>query len=150
MAGFMQSKWLALLILMTFGQFANSQFANSNELVLVVNQNNPTQALTKSQVIDLYMGKFVAFPDGTKALPLDLDDDANTKAVFYDALVGMPLTRVNAYWSRVKFSGRARPPMSSENEQDTINFVLENDNAVAYVYESSLTDDLKVVFRFDE
>lgn len=145
MASLLKLKWPVLIVLLMLGNFAKS-----NEIVLVVNKHNPTSALTKTQIIDLYMGKYVAFPDGTKALPVDLDDINDTKAIFYDALVGMPIARVNAYWSRVKFSGRARPPMTKETEQDTINFVLENENAIAYVYESSLTDDLKVVFRFDE
>lgn len=138
-------KWPAWIIMLLL-----CQVANSNEMVVVVNQNNPTSALSKTQVIDLYMGKYVAFPDGTKAVPVDLDDNSTTQAIFYETLVGMPLARVNAYWSRVKFSGRARPPMKIHSEQATINFVLENENAIAYVYESSVTDGLKVVYRFNE
>ncbi|MDT0595307.1 hypothetical protein [Glaciecola petra] len=120
------------------------------DLVLVVNKNNPTSILKKTQVIDLYMGKFVAFPDGSKAIPIDLADGSETKATFYKLLVGMPLARVNAYWSRVKFSGRARPPLETDSQDETIKFIQENEFAIAYIHESNVTDDLKVVYRFDE
>jgi hypothetical protein len=64
--------------------------------------------------------------------------------------VGMPLARVNAYWSKVKFSGRARPPTQQKDEKAILDFVMETENAIAYVYENSVTSDLKVVYRFDE
>jgi hypothetical protein len=95
------------IIIMGAMSFTGS--ATGAELVLVVNKNNPISILSRSQVIDLYMGKYVAFPDGTKAVPVDIEDDVEIRTKFYDSLVGMPLARVNAYWSKVKFSGRARP-----------------------------------------
>ncbi|MGS2722066.1 hypothetical protein [Paraglaciecola aestuariivivens] len=132
------------------GGLSTATTVSSNELVLVVNKNNPTKTLTRSQLIDLYMGKYVAFPDGTKAVPVDIESDENTKKQFYESLVGMPLARVNAYWSKVKFSGRARPPTQQKDEQAILNFVSETENAIAYVHQSSVTDTVKVVYRFNE
>lgn len=139
---------VSALILISGLSFAS--LATSNGLVLVVNKNNPTNSLSHSQVIDLYMGKFGAFPDGLKAIPVDIEDDVEARALFYYSLVGMPLTRVNAYWSRVKFSGRARPPKQSKNEQDALAFIMESQYAIAYIHESNVTGDVKVVYRFDE
>ena len=139
---------LKTMILM--GGLSSTSFVTSAELVLVVNKNNPTSVLSRSQVIDLYMGKYVAFPDGTKAVPVDIEDDLETRTKFYDSLVGMPLARVNAYWSKVKFSGRARPPTEQKDEKAILDFVMETEDAIAYIHESSVTADVKVVYRFDE
>jgi ABC-type phosphate transport system substrate-binding protein len=139
---------LKMIIFMGALSFTNS--VASAELVLIVHKNNPTSILSRSQVIDLYMGKYIAFPDGSKAVPVDIEDDLETRTKFYDSLVGMPLARVNAYWSKVKFSGRARPPIQQKDEEAILNFVMETENAIAYVYENSVTSDLKVVYRFDE
>jgi hypothetical protein len=124
--------------------------ATGADLVLVVNKSNPISILSRSQVIDLYMGKYVAFPDGTKAVPVDIEDDVEIRTKFYDSLVGMPLARVNAYWSKVKFSGRARPPTQQKNEKASLNFVIQTEDSIAYIHESSVTADVKVVYRFDE
>jgi ABC-type phosphate transport system substrate-binding protein len=139
-----------LKTIIVVGALSFASFVNSAELVLVVHKNNPTSILTRSQVIDLYMGKYVAFPDGSKAVPVDIEDDLDTRTKFYAALVGMPLARVNAYWSKVKFSGRARPPTQQKDEKAVLAFVVGTENAIAYVHESSVTADLKVVYRFDE
>ena len=132
------------------GALSFTKSVASDELVLVVHKNNPTSILSRSQVIDLYMGKYIAFPDGSKAVPVDIENDLETRTKFYDSLVGMPLARVNAYWSKVKFSGRARPPTQQKDEKAILDFVMETENAIAYVYESSVTSELKVVYRFDE
>jgi len=132
------------------GGLSSASVATSSELVLVVHKNNPTDALSRSQVIDLYMGKYVAFPDGSKAVPVDIEDDLETRKKFYHSLIGMPLARVNAYWSKVKFSGRARPPTQQKDEKAILDFVMETENAIAYVHESNVTGNVKVVYRFDE
>lgn len=139
---------LKTIILM--GGLTSTSFVSSSELVLVVNKDNPTEALSRSQVIDLYMGKYVAFPDGSKAVPVDIEDDVETRSKFYDSLIGMPLARVNAYWSKVKFSGRARPPTQQKDEKAILDFVMETENAIAYVHEKNITGNVKVVYRFDE
>jgi ABC-type phosphate transport system substrate-binding protein len=137
-------------MLVLLGGLSSASIVNSSELVLVVHKDNPTVTLTRAQVIDLYMGKYVAFPDGARAVPVDIEDDLETREKFYNSLVGMPLTRVNAYWSKVKFSGRARPPTQQKDEKAILNFVMQTENAIAYVHESNVTDDVKVVYRFDE
>ncbi|MCW8090390.1 hypothetical protein [Alteromonas sp. ASW11-130] len=132
------------------GSISVSSVANSSNLVVVVHKDNPTTMLSRSQLIDLYMGKYVAFPDGNKAQPLDIESEEATKKQFYEALVGMPLSRVNAYWSRVKFSGRARPPIAQQDQGAALAYVASSNGAIAYIHESNLTDNVKVVYRFDE
>lgn len=137
-------------MIMIMGAMSFTGSATGADLVLVVNKSNPISILSRSQVIDLYMGKYVAFPDGTKAVPVDIEDDVEIRTKFYDSLVGMPLARVNAYWSKVKFSGRARPPTQQKNEKASLNFVIQTEDSIAYIHESSVTADVKVVYRFDE
>jgi hypothetical protein len=139
-----------LKTIMLMGALSFTSSVNGAELVLVVNKNNPTSILSRSQLIDLYMGKYVAFPDGTKAVPVDIEDDLETRTKFYYSLVGMPLARVNAYWSKVKFSGRARPPIQQKDEKAILDFLMQTEDAIAYIHESSVTEDVKVVYRFDE
>jgi ABC-type phosphate transport system substrate-binding protein len=140
--------FLKALILLAGLSVAN--FVASSELVLIVHKDNPTSSLSRSQLIDLYMGRYVAFPNGEKAIPVDIEDDLQTREKFYGSLVGMPLARVNAYWSKVKFSGRARPPTQQKDEKAILNFVMQTENAIAYVHESNVTDDVKIVYRFDK
>lgn len=118
--------------------------------MIVVNKNNTISRLTKEQLIDLYMGKYIAFPDGTSAIPVELNESTELKQDFYQKLVGLSLARINAYWSRIRFTGRARPPKALASESEVIGFVASEPQAISYIYERDLTPQLKVVYRFGE
>jgi ABC-type phosphate transport system substrate-binding protein len=119
-------------------------------LVVVVNKDNPVEQLSRSELIDLFMGKYVAFPNDIKAIPVELNSDHQIKIEFYQNLVGMPLSRVNAYWSRLRFTGRKRAAVFKSNENDLIAFIAANKQAIGYVPQSLITKDLKVVYILNE
>jgi len=140
------SLFLALLLSIQ-GSLA---FASPPEAIVVVtSQKNEVQSLDKKGLIDIFMGKYSAFPNGEQATPIDVELDANLKAQFYEALVGLPLARVNAYWSRLKFSGRVKPPATEQTIDDVKQRLEEDESALAYVYESFVTNKMKVLYRFD-
>ncbi|WP_057829925.1 hypothetical protein [Colwellia sp. TT2012] len=119
-------------------------------IAVVVNKINPVDELSRSELIDLFMGKYVAFPNDSKAIPVELKGDHAIKVKFYKNLVGMPLSRVNAYWSRLRFTGRKRAAVFQSNEDDLIAFIIANEQAIGYVPQSLITDDLKVVYILNE
>jgi hypothetical protein len=136
--------FIILQALCTYGQ------ASGQDLVVVVNINNPTSIMTKSEVIDLFMGRYIAFPDGQKANPVELIGDADTKKSFYQDLVGMSLARVNAYWSRVKFTGRIKPSKKLSSTGNITGMLATSPLSISYMLRKHVTKDLKVVYAFNE
>ena len=134
-----------VLALYSFSSVAQSQ----EKIVVVTNLNNDVQVLDKKGIIDLFMGKSSAFPNGRQATPIDIELNDELKGQFYKSLVGLPLARVNAYWSRLKFSGRVKPPAIEQTMEDVKQRLEDDESALAYVYESYVTDKMKVVYRFD-
>lgn len=144
MSNFNQTIAILILILCVFS--VNAQ----EPLVVVVHKNNPIEELSRSELIDLFMGKYVAFPNNVKAIPVELNGDHEVKVEFYQSLVGMTLSRVNAYWSRLHFTGRKRAAVFKPNENDIINFIMTNEQAIGYMPQSLITGDLKVVYILNE
>ncbi len=116
-------------------------------LVIVVNENNQINSLTKRQVIDIYMGRFNTFPDGQKATPIDFPAQSAIKSQFYMQLVQQNERKVSTYWARLLFSGNATPPTTIESVKDIINTVRANEDMIAYIPESEVTEGVKVVFK---
>ncbi|MFT5758132.1 MAG: ABC-type phosphate transport system substrate-binding protein [Alteromonadaceae bacterium] len=137
---------VAILLLIFFIVCARAE----EPIVVVVNKANPIDKLSRSELIDLFMGKYVSFPNDVKAIPVELNGDNKIKVDFYQNLVGMPLSRVNAYWSRLRFTGRKRTAVFKPNESDLIAFIIANKQAIGYVSRSLITDDLKVVYILNE
>ncbi len=142
---------LRMLMLLSLLITLQTQYVSAAEsFVVVVHKNNPTQALNKSDLIDIYMGKKSAFPNGAKASPVDFELESEVRTQFYQALLGIPVARVNAYWSRIRFSGKVRPPLPQPDIASVLNYVETNNNAIAYIPEQNVTDDVKVVYRLNE
>lgn len=125
---------------------ADSQ--SDSSLVVVVNRANPIQSLSKKEIVDMYMGRYQSFPDGTPVLPIDFPNNSEVKARFYKHLVNQSEKRINSYWSRLLFSGRARPPRETKLAEQVAALLQQNNDAIAYLPKHSVTEDMKIVFQF--
>ncbi|MBE3673986.1 MULTISPECIES: hypothetical protein [Pseudoalteromonas] len=126
-----------------------SFYAKSTEFVVVVNKSNAINALSKREIIDIYMGRYLTFPDGETSKPLDLPAQSTLKNDFYLQLVNKNEQKINAYWARLLFSGRAKPPTPSTSVEDAINKIAASQFAIGYIPLSQVTDEVKVVYTFD-
>ncbi|MCG8537807.1 MAG: phosphate ABC transporter substrate-binding protein, partial [Pseudomonadales bacterium] len=55
-------------------------------------------------------------------------------------------SQLNAYWSRLIFTGKGAPPKQYFDDAEIIEVILEDDEAVGYIDSSSVTEGLKVIF----
>ena len=132
---------LSLLCFTTFNTCAG--------IVVVVNKDNPVSDLSKREIIDLYMGRNLYFPDGKLALRLDHPPTSYERETFYQQLVKKSVAQVNAYWAKLLFTGKASPPMLMENSEQLLDTVRNNRNAIGYMDEVNLDKSVKVVGRVD-
>jgi hypothetical protein len=116
------------------------------DVFVIVPTASSVKAMSQKELVDLYMGRSRAFPDGTFALPFDLPRDDPGRAAFYRALTGMDLAQINSYWSRLMFSGQTLPPQPLPTEAAMVDLVKRNPSAVGYVLQEPAADKgLRVV-----
>lgn len=121
------------------GAAALAPSARADVFVVVPTSSN-VQKMTQKELVDLYMGRTRAFPDGTFALPFDLPRDDPGRAKFYEALTGMDLARINSYWARLMFSGQTLPPQPLPGEAAMADLVRRNPSAVGYLLQEPAAD----------
>lgn len=123
--------------------------AASAETLVIVNPANGTAALDHRQLVDIYMGRNLKFPDGQPALVLDQGPESRIRRDFYSALIGKSVAEVNAYWARLLFTGRAAPPRPMDDASEVLETVRENRNAIGYVDSADVDESVKVVARVE-
>lgn len=121
----------------------------SAELVLVVHPQSGVEQLTKSQAINIFLGRHRELPTGAAAVPIDLPASSPDKALFYQWLVQKDLNQMAAYWSRFVFAGSTAPPIQGHTTQEVLQFVANNRGAVAYLDRKSVDARVKVVLTLD-
>lgn len=145
--------WFAACFVATLLSLAS--FGSCAEIVVITNINNPVEKLTRKQVIDLYMGRQLNFPDGSPALPVDQAQNSAVRAAYYQALVGKSVAEINAYWARLLFTGMSSPPRVLPTPEDVLKVVSGNPQAIAYVYTVNIekfgnAKKIKIVFRLND
>ncbi len=117
------------------------------DISVVVNSSNKVKSLSRQQVVDLFMGRRVAFPDGSFVLPFDLPVDHKIRKQFYYEITGKTIPQINAYWARLIFSGRATPPRVVKNTEELLDAMKNNKNAIAYIDSSRINENMKLVLK---
>lgn len=133
------------VILILLGLFTAATAAA--DLAVVVHPDSQVASLNRSQLINIYMGRYRQFPTGEAAHPVDLSP---LKERFYRALVDKDLAEINSYWARLVFSGQVSPPRQLHSVARVVEYVRRNPGALVFIDGADVPADLKVVARLSE
>lgn len=107
------------------------------DLVVITHLDNTDISINKRQLQHIFMGRRQVFSNGKQALPID---QINLRAKFYKALTGRSIAQINAYWARLRFSGRTLPPRQLSDDQSIIELVVQNPFAIAYIMKENVDE----------
>jgi ABC-type phosphate transport system substrate-binding protein len=107
--------------------------ADAEGFTVIVNAANPASSITRSELSRIFLKKTGQWPDGTRALPVDLGAASPVRASFSRDVHGRNAGAVKAYWQKMIFSGREIPPAELASAAEVIAFVAANRGAVGYV-----------------
>lgn len=133
---------LTLLLLAALGL----RPACAEDLVVIVHPDSGIEQLSRTEVINIFLGRYKKLPTGQSAAPIDT---LPLKEQFYTRLVGKPLAEINAYWARLVFSGATSPPAQASSEQTALNLLADQPGAIAYVARSKAGKNARIVFTLE-
>jgi ABC-type phosphate transport system substrate-binding protein len=119
--------------------------AVSADVVAVVSSKSPITTLSKTQVIDIFLGKRTRFPDGSAAVPIDQVEGSAARDEFYTRFAAMSAAQLKAFWSKIIFTGRGQPPMAVATSLEAKKLVIANPGAISYINRDLVDGDVKVV-----
>ena len=103
------------------------------DVIAVVSSNSPITTLSRNQVADIFLGKTSRLPDGTPVVPLDQVEGSSPRNEFYTAMTGKSAAQMKAYWSKIIFTGRGRPPREVDSNGEVKKSLAANPNAIGYI-----------------
>lgn len=116
------------------------------DIAVVVNPASGVDALDAGQVKKIFMAKTKKFSNGSVAVPIDQNADSRAYVTFYDKVAGKSPSKMNKYWVKLTFTGKAEAPKKVGSDSDVIGLVKGNKNMIGYVDASAVTGDVKVVY----
>jgi len=116
------------------------------DVAVIVNPSNAS-SVDADTIKKIYLGKSKSFSNGDKVNPVN-QDGTSIADEFNDKVVGKSSSQLNAYWSKLIFTGKGTPPEKLTSDQAVIDFVAANGNAIGYVDSSKVSDKVKVIATF--
>lgn len=114
------------------------------EVAVIVHPDNAA-TVSKGEITAIFLGKSKKFSSGSTAVPIGLDGPI--KEEFNAKLLGKTSSQLKSYWSKLVFTGKAKPPKSySTNEM--LELIGNNSNMIGFIDKASVTASVKVVGEF--
>ncbi|GMM69117.1 MAG: phosphate ABC transporter substrate-binding protein [Pseudomonadota bacterium] len=117
------------------------------EVAVIVNPSNG-DALDKDSISRLFLNKAKAFPSGTQAEPIALEESAAATDEFNGKVLNKTAAQLTAFWSKLVFTGKGQPPKALSSDADVVAAVAANAGAIGYVDASAVNDSVRVVATF--
>lgn len=133
--------FLKYLIVIGFMLVVKAAYA---DVVVIVHKDN-TSTIDKKYITRIFLGKSSTFPGGAEAIPINHVRGSEVRDAFNKDIIGRSSSQVYAYWSKLVFTGKGTPPKELKSSEEIISFVSKNINAIAYIEDSKVSDDIKIV-----
>lgn len=133
-----------LALVAALGAFVASGAAAA-DVAIIVHPDNANASLSEADFTRIYLGRKDTFPDGSRAVPVNLAaDDAVRAAMEQDMLHKSP-SQMKAYWTKLMFTGEGTPPEEVADASAMLKRVAGDPNAIGYVDAAAVTSDVKVI-----
>jgi len=114
------------------------------DIAIIANPGFAAESATAAEVKRLFLGKSTSI-SGADAMPLDHKNGDAEWQQFYDAVVGKNASQLRAYWSRLVFTGKGKPPKALDDDVEVVSAIAADSSLIGYVDVNSVTSDVKVL-----
>lgn len=135
---------LSNILLLSALSFSCFSFAGVSVIVNPANSN----AISDAEISRLFLGKLTKFADGSAAIAVNGPKSDASRGDFEKKVLNKSSQQVKAYWSKLMFSGKGKPPAELGSSDEMLKFIAENANAIGYVDSASVNDSVKVIKAF--
>lgn len=131
-------------VLSTAGLMMAAAFASA-EVVVIVNANSSINSATADEIQQVFLGKRNEI-GGVSVTAVDQAEGNEARKEFYQKVVDKTPAQLNAYWSRLIFTGKGKPPKQYFDDAEVVETLLEEEDAVGYIDSSAVTEGIKVIY----
>jgi len=134
-------KKLVLIFLTSILLFA------SNDMVVVTN-TSVVEKLSKSEVKRLFLSKTNKVHNiNIKVVELSENGE---KDKFYKQISGKSKSQLRSYWTRLIFTGKAKPPVQVNTMDELLKEMKKSEVIVTYLPKNKVTKQMKIVYTLND
>lgn len=118
--------------------------AVAEPIAIVVDRDNPKSDISLEELRSLFLGERKNWPDGSRAVPVDVDWDS-ARVTFSRAALQMNKNEVDTWWVDQQVRGHDMAPRVVSSPRLAVKLVARMRGAVSYVPRSRVDSSIKVL-----
>ena len=118
--------------------------ASYAEVVVIVSPKSPISVLSVEQASDVFLNGLPLL-GGSQAAPIDQTEGSSIRDEFYAKIANKSPAQLKAYWCKVIFTGKGRPPKEVPDSAAIKKLVTDNSTAIGYIEKGAVDASVKVV-----
>ncbi|HET8708036.1 MAG TPA: phosphate ABC transporter substrate-binding protein [Pseudomonadales bacterium] len=119
------------------------------DIAVIVNPGYSATSATADDLSKVFLGKADTIGGGAHLTPLDQPEGNASRTAFYEKVCNKNAAQLNAYWSRLIFTGQGQPPKVIEGgDAAVVDAVAKSADAIGYVSSTAVTASVKVLATF--
>lgn len=139
-----RNQFIILLLLASSGfnmSFTIPASPPAVEIAVIVNASNPVEKLSSEIVKNFWLRRFVKrWKETSKSiLPADRKNKCSEQEVFYNSVLGLDPSAVEAYLSARQYQSGDAPIQKFASDADIISYVSREPGAIGYINAASLS-----------
>ena len=115
------------------------------DIAVVVNVNNPSNAISISELKNIYRVRISEFSDENPITLSYQPAASETTQHFFRLVIGKSMAQISRVWARKIFSGRMRRPIKLVDDSLVIQWIAKNRNGIGYIDAANLTENVKEI-----
>ena len=115
-----------------------ASMAHAGELVVIVNDSNPADTMSASEVKEHFLKATARWQFGQKVRPADCKYDETLRGAFLANVLGMTDIEIDRYWIEQQYVNGEKPPATLDDDSSVMRFVAKFEGAIGCVDRASL------------
>ena len=116
-------------------------------IAVIVNPTNDA-TLSNKEIQRIFLKKAKKYPNGLSAIPVTQTPDANITSQFNKAVLNKSDSQVKAYWAKLGFTGKGKPPQKAADNAAIKSMIANNPSMIGYIDDSMVDSSIKVIATF--
>jgi ABC-type phosphate transport system substrate-binding protein len=114
------------------------------DVVIIAHKNVPETTLNEDALQEIFLGKRVQWQDNSAIHPATVKDK-DLHSTFLKQYIKKSVSKWNAHWKRLVFTGNGTPPQQFDSEQELREYVAETEGAIGYVDAETSVENVTII-----
>ena len=138
-----------MAVLLSPGDVAAERNGEPPVIAVVVGKASVVTSISRDDLRELYLRRQRLWPNGTRAVPINLPPDHPARQRFSRLVLGRSPSDLVSYWNARYFEGIV-PPMVVPSPAAVRAYLAAEADAIAYLPLSEVDDTCRVVFLLEQ